>query len=402
VYSILCIKKPYSQRVIDFERYGYIFKSTSLSSAGLNQIRFKGSPDISGLSGYASPRDFIKVYNLIKDGVKDTREKVQLSFIKNGKISLSNMKIIDGIENITEKFPYPVLTIGNFDGIHLGHQAIFRMVVERAREKNGTSFVFTFDPHPLRIIAPERAPRLLTTFKDKVNLIKASGIDVLICANFTTEFAHIKAEDFVKDILVKTIGVKEIFIGSNYYFGRGRKGTPHLLREMGKEYGFDVAVVNEIKLNDVTISSSKIRSLIAKGKVEEAATLLGRCYSVEGIVISGAKRGKSLLGIPTANIATFNELLPKDGVYAATVMIDRETFGGAVNIGYNPTFEDKKFSFEVHIIDFNGELLGKTLRVNFVKRIRDEMKFSRIEDLAAQLRKDIEDIKQMQDRHTNQ
>lgn len=305
------------------------------------------------------------------------------------------MKLIDGIENITEKFPYPVLTIGNFDGIHIGHQAIFRMVVERAKEKNGTSFVFTFDPHPLRIIAPERAPRLLITFKDKVNLIKDAGIDVLICINFTTDFAHIKAEDFIRDILVKTVGVKEVFIGSNYYFGRGRKGTPELLKEMGKGYGFDVTIVNEIKLNDVTISSSKIRSLIAKGKVEEAANLLGRHYSVEGVVIEGTKRGKSLLGIPTANIATFNELLPKDGVYATTVLIDGETYGGAVNIGYNPTFEDKKFSFEVHVIDFNGELLGKTLRVNFVKRVRDEMKFSRIEDLASQLRKDIVDIKQI-------
>ncbi|MBI5049501.1 MAG: bifunctional riboflavin kinase/FAD synthetase [Nitrospirae bacterium] len=305
------------------------------------------------------------------------------------------MKIIEGIENISEKFPYPALTIGNFDGIHLGHQTIFSKLVERAKERNGTSIVFTFDPHPLRIIAPERAPRLLTTFKDKINLIKAFGIDVIICANFTSEFAHIKAEDFVKDVLVKAVGVKEIFIGSNYQFGKGRKGSPELLRSMGKEYGFDVTIMGEIKLNDVTISSSKIRTLIAKGKVEDASIYLGRYYSVEGVVIEGAKRGKRLLDIPTANIATFNELLPKDGVYAVTVNLEGKTHGGAANIGYNPTFEDKRFSFEVHLLDFNSELLGKSLRVNFIKRIRDEARFSTTDELALQIKKDIEETRQI-------
>lgn len=305
------------------------------------------------------------------------------------------MKLIDGIENLTEKYPYPILTIGNFDGLHLGHQAIFRMVIERAKKKNGTSIIFTFEPHPLRVIAPERAPKLLTPFKDKVTLLKKFGIGVIICANFTSEFAHIKAEDFVKDILSKSIGVKEIFIGSNYKFGKGRKGSPELLKELGRECGFKVMIVDEIKINDVTISSSKIRALVAKGKVEEAAVLLGRHYSVEGVVIEGAKRGKSLLNIPTANIATFNELLPKDGVYAATVDLDGKIYGGAVNIGYHPTFKDKKFSFEVHILKFNEEILGKTLRLNFIKRIRDEMKFSKVEELASQMKKDIEDIGQI-------
>jgi len=305
------------------------------------------------------------------------------------------MKLIDGIENLTEKYPYPVLTIGNFDGVHLGHQAIFQMLVERARRKNGTSIVLTFEPHPLKVIAPERAPKLLTTFKDRVNLIKASGIDVIICVNFTSEFAHLQAEDFVKKILSETIGIKEIFVGSDYQFGRGRKGTPELLKALGRKYGFEVTIIQEINLNNVTISSSKIRTLIAKGRVEEASVFLGRHYSVEGVVIEGAKRGKKLLNIPTANIAPFNELLPKDGVYAVTVALNGKIYGGAVNIGCNPTFEDKKFSFEVHILEFGTELLGKTLRVNFIKRIRDEIKFSNIEDLATQMRKDIDDIKEI-------
>lgn len=305
------------------------------------------------------------------------------------------MKILDGIENIREKFTYPVLTIGNFDGVHIGHQAIFRMLVKRARERHGTSIVFTFEPHPLRVIAPDRAPKLLTTFKDKVNLIRGFGIDCIICANFTREFSCIKAEDFVRDILVSAIGVKEIFIGANYLFGKGRKGSPELLKILGKEYGFKVTVVDELKLNDVTLSSSKIRASIAKGKVEDASLFLGRHYSVEGVVIEGAKRGKSLLNIPTANIATSNELLPKDGVYAVTVDFEGKTYGGAVNIGYNPTFKEKKFSFEVHIMDFDERLLGKRLKINFIKRLRDEIKFSSIHDLALQMKKDIESVRQI-------
>ncbi len=303
------------------------------------------------------------------------------------------MKLIDGIENIKKKPPYPVLTIGNFDGVHLGHQGIFRTLVKRAKERSGTSVVFTFEPHPLRIIAPERAPKLLTPFKDKVSLIKSHGIDQLICANFTKEFARINADDFVKDILAGSIGVKEVFIGSNYLFGKGRKGSPELLRRLGKKYGFRVTVLNEIKLNNVTLSSSRIRLMIAKGKVEDASELLGRHYSVEGVVIEGAKRGKALLNVPTANIATSNELLPKDGVYAVTVDIGKKSFGGAANIGCNPTFMDKKFSFEVHILGLDRELLGETLRINFIKRIRDERKFDNINDLALQMKKDIAYIK---------
>lgn len=305
------------------------------------------------------------------------------------------MKLTDGIENLTEKYPYPVVAIGNFDGVHLGHQAIFRMISDRAKKKNGTSVVFTFEPHPLRIIAPERAPQLLTPFKDKITLIESFGVDVIICVNFTREFANIKAEDFVRNILVAAIGPKEIFIGSNYRFGKGRKGSPELLKELGSQYGFKVTVVNEIKINDAALSSSKIRTLIAKGKIEEASVFLGRHYSVVGIVVEGAKRGKKLLNIPTANIAVFNELLPKDGVYAVSVELDGKTYGGAANIGFKPTFEDKKFSFEVHILDFDKDILGKNIRVNFIKRIRDEMKFPDIETLSAQMRKDIENIRKI-------
>ena len=309
------------------------------------------------------------------------------------------MKIIDGTENIKERFPYPVLTIGNFDGVHLGHQAIFRMLIDRARERQGTSIVFTFMPHPLRVLAPERAPKLLSTYKDKFKLIENAGIDIIICANFTKEFANMPAEDFVNYFLCQILGVKEIFIGSNYLFGKGRKGSPELLKEIGGKCGFTVTVVDEIKINNSVPSSSGIRTLIAKGKVDEASILLGRPYSVEGIVIEGAKRGKNILNMPTANLLTANELLPKDGVYAVAVEINGKKYGGATNIGFNPTFGDKNFSFETHILDFNGELLGKTLKISFIRRIRDEIKFLNAEALANQLRKDIENIRDVLKSH---
>lgn len=309
------------------------------------------------------------------------------------------MQVIDGIENLKQQLPYPVLTIGNFDGVHLGHRAIFRILNKRARENNGTSIVYTFVPHPLRVIAPERAPKLLTPYKEKIRLIEACGIDVIICTNFTREFANISAEDFVKEILCKTLNVREILIGSNYLFGKGRKGSPELLKKLGKECGFSVSIIDEIKIDNATLSSSKIRTLIAKGKVEEASKLLGRQYSVEGIVVEGAKRGKSLLNIPTANLLTANELLPIDGVYAVTVDIDGKIYGGATNIGHNPTFDDKKFSFETHVLDFEGQLLGKTLRVNFIKRLRDEIKFASVEALGTRMKKDIEEIRAVLKNH---
>jgi riboflavin kinase/FMN adenylyltransferase len=303
------------------------------------------------------------------------------------------MKIFDGLDNIKKRLPYPVLTLGNFDGVHLGHQRLFDLVIARARKKHGTSIVFTFVPHPLRVIAPERAPMLLTTYKDKIRLIEKSGIDIIICTHFTKDFANISAEKFAREILCNRLRVKEVFIGSNYLFGKGRKGSPEFLAGIGKECGFSVTIVDEIQMDGVTLSSSKIRSLVAKGKVDEAAKFLGRLYSVEGIVIGGAKRGKKLLRTPTANLHTANEILPKDGVYAALVEIDGKIYGGATNLGFNPTFEEKKFSFETHIFDFNKNISGKTIRVHFVKRIRDEIKFSNADELKKQMKADIAEIR---------
>ncbi len=294
-----------------------------------------------------------------------------------------------------DDFPYPVLTLGNFDGVHLGHQTLFKTIIDRAAEKSGTPIVFTFIPHPLKIISPKTAPRLLTNYKDKIDLIKKYGIDVVICTKFTNKFANISAESFVRNVLCKAIKAKEIFIGANYYFGKGREGSPDLLRRLGKDCGFTVTVVDEITSGSLTISSSMIRKIVAEGKVDEASKYLGRLYSVEGVVVEGAKRGKKLLNTPTANLSTINELLPKNGVYAVKVELEGKQYTGAANVGYNPTFDHQAFSFETHILDFDGDLVGKIIRVLFVKRIRDELKFPSIEALASQLQKDIETTREV-------
>jgi riboflavin kinase/FMN adenylyltransferase len=305
------------------------------------------------------------------------------------------MKVIHGIEDIKKGLAYPLLTIGNFDGVHLGHQKIFRLLVDRSRITNGTSIVLTFQPHPLKVLSPQKAPPQLTTLDQKIELIESLNIDYMICVNFTREFSTIEAEDFVKDILVGRIGVREIFIGANYLFGKGRKGSPELLKTMGKDLGFTVTVVDELRLRGVIVSSSMIRSLIIDGDVEGASGFLGRPYSVDGTVVEGTKRGRNLLHIPTANLETPNELLPKNGVYAVVVRFDSKTYKGAANIGFNPTFKDKRFSFEVHILDFDGDILGKRLRVDFIKRLRDEMRFDDVQALAHQMRRDIEETRRI-------
>lgn len=303
-------------------------------------------------------------------------------------------------------YPNPVVTIGNFDGVHIGHQKIFKKVVEKARKINGTPIAITFDPHPVRVLAPERGLKILTTFEDKANLISSEGIKVLICIGFSKEFAKTDPDDFVRDILVNKLGVKWVIVGHNYAFGKGKKGTTALLRRRGKKYGFDVSVVRYAKVYDDIVSSSRVRSLLLRGRVCEASRMLGRAYHIGGTVIKGAGRGASLLHTPTANITTPNELVPKEGVYAVKVSIGNrqeaigkrkecEIYDGVANIGKNPTFGDVPMSYEVHIFNFDKNLLGEKIKIHFIDRIRDEKKFSGISELEENIRKDIEKAKQI-------
>lgn len=308
------------------------------------------------------------------------------------------MRIFRGIKNFNERLPNPVLTLGNFDGVHLGHQRILKKVVERAREINGTSIVFTFEPHPLKVLAPERSPRMLNTFHGKMKLLAAAGIDVVICVSFTRTFAEQHPDDFARDVLHKQIGVREVYIGYDYAFGRGREGSIESLKRMGRSFGFEVGVVEAVEVNDIVVSSSVIRDLISSGRMEEAARLLGRDYMLEGEVVHGAHRGRTL-GFPTANLHAANELLPGYGVYAVRTLLEGRRIDGVASIGVRPTFGTGPVSIEVFLIDFNGDLYGKHIDVSFLKQLRQERKFPDIAALVTQLRVDIEEAKKILSSH---
>ncbi|MBW2096978.1 MAG: bifunctional riboflavin kinase/FAD synthetase [Deltaproteobacteria bacterium] len=283
----------------------------------------------------------------------------------------------------------PVLTIGNFDGVHRGHLALFERVKIRARAIGGVSVVMTFQPHPLKIMKPEKAPPLITPTQQKLALIAQSGIHTILCLQFDETFAAISAEDFVQDILVEKIGVKELVVGYDYTFGHNRTGNIELLRVMGKNLGFQVHVVQPVLMGKRVVSSTSIRELIRAGELAKAKKLLGRDYQICGTVVKGKNRGGRLLGFPTANLEVVDELTPKEGVYAVKVLIDDHIYNGVTNIGHNPTFGQGPLSIETHILDYSGNLLGQTIRVNFIERLRVEKTYKSIEELARQIDLDV-------------
>lgn len=300
------------------------------------------------------------------------------------------MEIIRGLEALNKSYPNTVLTIGNFDGVHLGHQKIILEVLKRSEEIKGTSMAVTFEPHPMKVLAPEREIRILTTLEEKAKLIEEMGVNVLLCINFNKEFANLLPDDFIEDVLVKKINAKEIIVGTNYAFGKNKKGTVELLKRRGKKYGFRVKAVSNVRIDGNIVSSSSIRSLLLKGAVYDTSTFLGRAYSIEGSVIKGKGRGKNLLNIPTANITTPVEIAPKEGVYAVRVGFNNCIYEGVANIGKNPTFGNTDISYEVHLFNFSGDLLGEDIRIFFIDRLRGEQLFPDILSLEKQIRNDIE------------
>ncbi|MFH0812882.1 MAG: bifunctional riboflavin kinase/FAD synthetase [Pseudomonadota bacterium] len=302
------------------------------------------------------------------------------------------MKVIKGYHDLEHLIKNPVVTLGNFDGVHLGHQEILSRVREKAREINGTSLVYTFYPHPLSLFTPGKALLTITTLDEKLKLIEGCGIDLVICEPFNLEFSRITAEEFVKDILHQRIGVKEIFVGEDYAFGSKRQGNIYYLMNMGKVLNFRVKIVNSIAIDNIIVKSSKIRGFIQEGDIAVANRLLGRHFSFSGKVIKGKGRGANL-GFPTANIKPYKSLHPGVGVYAAWVNLNDQRFPGAMNIGYNLTFKDRELSLEVHILDFNKDIYGQDLEIHFVARIRKEKAFSSPEELVSQMQKDISDVR---------
>lgn len=298
------------------------------------------------------------------------------------------MKIFRSLEELEPVFPNVVLTIGNFDGIHLGHREIFRKVVKTARDIQGTGMVFTFVPHPLKVLDPVHAPSLINTYEEKERLISASCIDALVCAPFTIQTASITAEDFVKNILVEKIGIRHLIVGYDYAFGRDRQGNVEYLRTAGLKNGFDVQVLPPISHSGEVFSSTRIRQCLYAGDVSGVVRLLGRHFNLEGQVMHGAKRGHRI-GFPTANLKTEKELLPRNGVYAVKVKHRDQILDGVVNIGCNPTFRVGGISIEVHILDFSGDLYGEDLRIYFVERLREEILFPSANDLIRAINHDI-------------
>ena len=299
------------------------------------------------------------------------------------------MSVIYDLQNLSHPLRNPVLTIGNFDGVHKGHLALFDMVKERARLIDGQSALMTFDPHPIKVVKPANGPRLITLTRQKLELIEKANIDVVFCIPFTKEFAAISARDFVEKILVGKIGVREVVVGYDYTFGHNREGDIQFLRKAGKDLGFVVHVVEPVYVGDKLVSSTSIRKLVQEGNLFEARELLGRDYQICGTVVRGKNRGGRLLGFPTANIEVIDELVPKLGVYAVHVMVDHQTLNGVTNIGFNPTFGKGPFSVETHLLDFEGDLLGKEIQIKFIERLRDERPFGSIKDLSYQIGQDI-------------
>jgi riboflavin kinase/FMN adenylyltransferase len=301
------------------------------------------------------------------------------------------MPLIRALEDLNRQYPRPVLTIGNFDGVHLGHQALFSLVKKRAADLDGTSMVMTFEPHPIRVLTKQNGPPLITLYDQKIDLIQQCGIDVVICLDFTPELASLEPEDFIRQILVEHIGVAEIVIGYDYTFGRKARGNREMLMELGEQHGFKVHTVGPLPGPDGTVTSStRIRDLVQQGEVEKVPPLLGRYYRIAGRVVRGRDRGGKLLGFPTANLRLVDELIPKTGVYAVRVTHEGQVYSGVANIGYNPTFGDVGLSVEVHCFDFSKSIYDQDIRVDFIARVRDEKKFSGPEDLAQQIQKDCQ------------
>jgi riboflavin kinase/FMN adenylyltransferase len=304
------------------------------------------------------------------------------------------MRIIDDLTFTKEDFTSPVVTIGNYDGLHLGHQAIIKRVIELAKEGKGEAVVLTFEPHPVKFFHPELQIPLITPYRKKMMLLTQYGVDVTINLPFTGEIARMSAKEFIQEIVQRHIGPRWVVVGFNFTFGKGRTGTSEELKKIGESLGFSVEIIPPFHVDGEVVSSTRIRELIARGEIQEANRMLGGNFFMLGRVIHGHARGKGL-GFPTANLEITQDLYPNDGVYAATVMVDERRYDGVVNIGTNPTFDDEQLAVEVFLFDYQGDLYGKELQVALIDKIRAEQTFPSVELLVHQIEKDIQRAKEI-------
>ncbi|MBN2093673.1 bifunctional riboflavin kinase/FAD synthetase [candidate division KSB1 bacterium] len=299
--------------------------------------------------------------------------------------------------SVIEHNPNAVITVGMFDGVHRGHQALIEKVQKKASQINGLSTIITFSPHPQLILYPEQTRNiwLVTSDEEKIAIMENLGIDRLIILKFTNTFAQLSARAFIEKILVEKIGFKVIVIGHDHHFGKSRTGDVELLRQLSIQYDFQIELADVIRIDEEIVSSTCLRQLIRAGNVSRVKQFLGRNYTFKGEVVSGEKRGR-VMNFPTANLVPINpqKLIPKDGIYAVTVKVGSEKYLGALNTGIRPTFPGASRSIEVNLLNFSGDLYGRILEVEFLAFIREELKFQDMAQLVAQMQKDVNYVRQ--------
>jgi len=308
------------------------------------------------------------------------------------------MKVLYGYRDLQEKLKDPIVAIGIFDGIHIGHKRVIRKILN-LRDKKRDRVIMTFDPHPQTVLTPGKKPPRIMSLEHRLFIFEKMGIDATVVVRFTDFISGMTPDEFVKRVL-HGIGTREVYVGSNFHFGKGQSGNVELLKKIGKDHGIDVKIVQPVKKGNRIVSSTWLRKLIVRGDIEKAEKLLRRPVSVLGTVVSGERRGASL-GVPTANIDPHQEVIPPSGVYGVKVDIDSTLYDGVLNIGFKPTFYGRSLKkrkepyIEVHIVDFKGDLYGRVMEIFFLKRLRREKKFKNEEILKRQIAKDIKKAKKV-------
>ncbi|WP_031514433.1 bifunctional riboflavin kinase/FAD synthetase [Desulfofalx alkaliphila] len=303
------------------------------------------------------------------------------------------MHVTKSYQGLKDKYRNIVVGLGNFDGVHIGHQRLITEVVSTAKNIGGTAVILTFDPHPLSVLAPNNNPPKLLTQQGKEKMIGRLGVDAIISVPFNLEFAKMTPEEFIEKVLYEQLAAKVVVVGYNYTFGNKGAGNADTLKSKAEKYKYQVKIIPPVKIGDQVISSTLIRRYLMEGDVTEATKYLGHPPFVEGIVVSGDRRGNTI-GFPTANLNLDQEqLVPAKGVYSVHVVVDEDTFLGVANIGIKPTFNGAggKTNLEVHLLDFSGDLYGKNITVKFIRRLRSEQRFSSVHELVSQIKNDIKE-----------
>ncbi len=297
------------------------------------------------------------------------------------------MQVFESLD-FTVKFANPVLTIGNYDGVHIGHRTIIEVVKGMALEIGGTPMLMTFHPHPLHVLRPDKELPSITPIEEKKRLIEEAGIEVLVVVPFTQEFSHVTPEAYVRDILIGKLNIKALVVGYDFKFGKGGRGDIEGMKRYAEAYGFSLEVVNAVTIGGEKVGSNKIRKLLQNGEVDKADLLLGRPYMISGEVVHGEGRGRAF-GFPTINMQTRFDLVPPNGVYISEVMLGGKRLHSVTNIGYNPTFGGQRRAIETFILDYDGDLYGENVRLFFHGRLREEVRFGSVEELRKQIERDV-------------